>query len=223
MVWGDRAEQALKRSVTSLKEVHPELPHEVVRLPPGTDEYKGLLEKARMMTLTPFEETLFLDADTLVLDRLDFGFAQALRFGLACCINEAPWARRYRGIAKDDTVEYNTGVLFFTRAAQWVFDRWLELTPRIDSTIDFVGPQGQPLHMPYADQGAFAKAVAEWDKTPFVLPLNWNFRPRFCFTFFGPLKVWHEYQDPPPGLKQLNAYYRQPGAIIQLHQLTPPK
>jgi hypothetical protein len=47
-----------------------------------------------MAAMTPFEETLFLDADTVPLGRLDFGFEQAQRFGLACCICEVPWARR---------------------------------------------------------------------------------------------------------------------------------
>jgi hypothetical protein len=65
-----------------------------------------------MMELSPFEETLYLDADTVVLDRLDFGFEQAARFGVACCICECPWARRYRGLPNDDGVEYSTGVLF---------------------------------------------------------------------------------------------------------------
>src|SRR5262245_58601263 len=118
IVWGDKGERALARSLASLKEMHPELPHEIIRLPAETDEYKGLLEKSRMMSLSPFDETLFLDADTVVLDRLDFGFAQAARFGLACCICESPWARRYRGLPNDDATEYNTGVLFFTRAAR---------------------------------------------------------------------------------------------------------
>ncbi|MDP6885212.1 MAG: hypothetical protein QF830_13855, partial [Rhodospirillales bacterium] len=34
--------------------------------------------------------------------------------GLALCICECPWARRYGGLA-GDVVEYNTGVMFFTK------------------------------------------------------------------------------------------------------------
>src|SRR5262249_10934835 len=79
------------------------------------------------MESSPFDETLFLDADTVVLDRLDFGFDQAQRFGLACSICECPWSRRYRGLPKDDGVEYNTGVLFFTRSVQALFSRWTRL------------------------------------------------------------------------------------------------
>jgi alpha-N-acetylglucosamine transferase len=220
IVWGERAEDALHRSVAWLKKVHPELTHEVVRLPAGTDQFKGLLEKARMMALSPFDETLFLDSDTMVLDRVDYGFDQAMRFGLACCICECPWARRYRGLAKDDTVEYNTGVLFFTRAAQEVFDRWQELTPQIDATIDHITWEGKLRTAPFQDQAAFARAVALWERTPFILPLNWNFRPSFYRSFFGPIKIWHAYEDPPPWVTQLAEYYRAPSAIMKYHETT---
>ena len=217
MVWGEKAEAALGRSLASLRQYHPELPHEVIRLPPGTDACQGLLEKSRMMELTPFDETLFLDADTVVLDRLDFGFVQALRYGLACCICECPWARRYRGLPKDDGIEYNTGVMFFNRGAQALFKRWHELAAAVDSAIDFVLPNGQRATMPHNDQGSFAKAMTEWDRAPLILPINWNFRPQWHVTFFGPIKVWHDYMDPPPALHELNAYYRRPDAIMQFH------
>ena len=217
IVWGEKAEAAMARSIASLKEMHPELPYEVVRLPPDTDAMRGLLEKSRMMEMSPFEETLFLDCDTVVLDRLDYGFAQAKRFGAAFCICECPWARRYRGLPKDDGIEYNTGVIFFHRAAEPLFRRWRELVAEVDSAIDFIGPNGQPAVMPVNDQGSFAKAVTEWDRAPFVLPFNWNLRPMWQWTFFGPIKIWHDYSDPPSSLKQLNAFYRQPNAIIQFH------
>src|SRR5690349_21705296 len=89
MVWGsdDKIERALERSTKSLNAIHPELPIEIVRLN-ATDPIKGLLEKARMFEPSPFRQTLFLDADTVVLDRLDFGFRKAQQFGLACCICE---------------------------------------------------------------------------------------------------------------------------------------
>src|SRR5689334_23623876 len=124
MVWGsdDKIERALERSTKSLNAIHPELPIEIVRLN-AMDPIKGLLEKARMFERSPFRQTLFLDADTVVLDRLDFGFRKAQQFGLACCICECPWARRYGGV-QGETIEYNTGVLFFSRKAKPVFERW---------------------------------------------------------------------------------------------------
>lgn len=220
LVWGDRAEAAVKRSIHSLKEFHPELPYEVKRLAPDTNEFGGLLEKPSIMESSPFDETLFLDADTVVLDRLDFGFDQAQRFGLACSICECPWSRRYRGLPKDDGVEYNTGVLFFTRSVQALFSRWKSLSSRVDSAIPMLGPSGQQGIMPSNDQGSFAKTIAESDRLPFVLPMNWNFRPIWQRTFFGPIKIWHDYREPPAWMRQLNAYYRSPNAVIQFHSMT---
>jgi hypothetical protein len=218
IVWGERAENSLQRSIASLEKIHPELPYEVVQLPPETDQFQGLMEKPRVMADSPFDETLFLDADTVVLDRLDYGFAQAARFGLACCICECPWARRYRGLGNDDTVEYSSGVIFFTRDAQEVFDNWLDLTPKIDSTIDFIDSTGKLDFAPFQDQAAFLQAVDRWERAPFILPLNWNFRPAFHRSFFGPIKIWHAYEDPPSWLTQLVDYYRSPDAIVQFHE-----
>ena len=112
IVWGKFNEALLKRSQESVETHHPSLPIEVIRLP----ENASLLDKANMLDLTPFEETLFLDADTVVMDNLDFGFEKAALTGLACSICECPLSRRYNGI-RGDVVEYNTGVIFFTRIA----------------------------------------------------------------------------------------------------------
>jgi hypothetical protein len=219
IAWGARALEASKRSIASIQQYHPELPYEFVELPPQTDPLRGLLEKSRMMELSPFDETLFLDADTVVLDRLDFGFEQAQRFGVACCICESPWARRYPALPQDDGIEYNTGVLFFTRKAEPLFRRWRELTPIVDSHIQFMF-EGKPARSSHNDQGAFAVAVREWDRAPFILPLNWNFRPPYHWTFFGPIKVWHDYESVPDGLLELNAYYKKSDAIIRFHYPT---
>ena len=220
IVWGgdDKTERALARSQQSLTNIHPELPVEVCRLDAG-DPFKGLLEKARMFELSPFRETLFLDADTVVLGRLDFGFAKALEFGVACCINECPWAHRHAGV-HGETIEYNTGVLFFGESAKPVFDSWSRLAPQIDSSIIFHGPQGQIMRMPHADQGSFALAVEETKLSPFVLPLNWNFRPQWQMSFFGPVKIWHDYTELPPFFAEMCKYYSQPEAIIQYHAAT---
>jgi hypothetical protein len=139
MVWGrsEKIERALERSKKSVNTVHPELPVEVIRLDDVNDPSKGLLEKARMFERTPFQETLFLvDADTVVLGRLDFGFRKAQDFGLACSICECPWARRYAGI-QGEAIEYNTGVLFFSARAKPVFKRWARLAPQLDPQSTF--------------------------------------------------------------------------------------
>src|SRR5262249_21975436 len=139
------------------------------------------LDKAKMFDLAPFDETLFLDIDTVVLDNLDFGFERAARYGLACCICEAPYARRYRKSIQGDVVEYNTGVLFFSKtdAIRALFAKWAELALTMDSSHRFMGDNGLVGEMPVADQASFAAAVHQTGFNPFVLPLNWNLRPRF--------------------------------------------
>ncbi len=212
--WGDKTD-TLNRSINSLKEVHPELPVEVKRLPPGS----SLLDKASMARFSPFEETLFLDADTVVLDRLDFGFEQARKYGLACCICECPWVRRYGGLApRGDMVEFNTGVIFWTKTALPVFDAWGTYAHRIDSSIRMVMPDGSLATMPCNDQAGFALAVSEMESPPYVLPMNWNFRPAWHRSWWGPIKVWHDYSDPPPGLASIQQGQLAPRAIVQYFQ-----
>jgi len=220
MVWGrdPKVERALERSKKSLAALHPELPIEVVLID-ASDPFKGLLEKAKMFERSPFQQTLYLDADTAVLGRLDSAFAKAEHFGIACSIAECPWARRYGGI-EGDIVEYNTGVLFFSKKAKPIFDEWASLAPEIDSSILFLGPQGQRLRMPYNDQCSFAAAVDKLRFSPFVLPLNWNFRPQWQRSFFGPVKIWHSYTEVPAFFAEANKYYTQPDNIIQHHVST---
>lgn len=208
--WGDEVYQKLvDRSIASLKQHHPELPVHVHKLPDGA----SLLDKARMQRFSPFDETLFLDTDTVVLGRLDYGFEKAARHGLACAICECPWAMRYEGIT-GDLVEYNTGVLFFTRKARPVFDAWERLAPRVDSKVYHYN--GSDLvFMPENDQASFAKAVDETGFVPFVLPLNWNFRPMWNPALFGPLRIWHDGSAVPEALIDFNRDQNAPDAVIR--------
>src|SRR5258708_21898548 len=170
----------LARAVGSFSAYHPELPTHVVNLPPGST----LHDKAGMFDHAPFETTVFLDADTVVLGRLDYGFEMAERFGLACCHCVSPWLRRYNGVVGDD-IEYNTGVLFFTKAAQAIFDHWHGVSPLLDSNARFIR-DGQVRISPRDDQLSFSKAVQLNARAPFILPHNWNFQPPHHDSVFGP-------------------------------------
>ena len=218
IVWGNQSDAVLERSKKSLALYHPELQIEVIRIDAQTDSISGLRYKSRMMSLSPFVETLFLDADTVVLGRLDFGFDKAARFGLACTISECPWARRYSKSIKGDTIEYNTGVVFFTGKAKPVFDTWERLAQTVDaSMVHYVNVNGQMAEMKFNDQCPFAMAVEETGFSPFVLPQNWNYRATYVRDFFGPIRIWHAYPEPPKAVYDLATYYEAPGSVIQQH------
>jgi hypothetical protein len=215
--WGDEKKLPIERIKASIKKYHPELQHEIIKVDAPSEDPGSLNKKAAMFDLSPFDETLFLDLDTVVLGRLDFGFEKAAQHGMALAICEAPWGRRYPKIFQGDQVEYNTGVIFFTKQPKIVFDQWKALAGSIDSSIILVN-NGQIATMPANDQGSFALAVEKTKFNPFVLPLNWNFRPIWHKSFFGPIKIWHDYSDPPPIFDELSAYYAKPDSVIQYHQ-----
>lgn len=224
LVWGSAADAALGRSVASVRRHHPELPVHVVRLnvEPGTEAFQALHHKTRMAALTPFDETLFLDADTVVLGRLDHGFAMAGRHGLALTICECPWARRYDGTPADDPdrVEYNTGVVFFTQVRRGLFEAWAGLARTFNSNAMHVEtPDGSRARMPFNDQGSFAEAVERLRVSPFVLPQNWNHRPRWHRGTYGPIRIWHSYREVAAEVLRINAFYSAPGAVMQFHPL----
>jgi hypothetical protein len=219
--WGDETRLPIERLKESLRRFHPELPHKIVKIDAAVGDDASLISKALMFELSPFEETLFLDIDTVVLGKLDFGFDKARAFGLAVALNECPWARRYPRIFSGDEIEYNTGVIFFTRRAAPVFEQWKDLAPRTDSTLVGVHA-GKPFMNKANDQGSFALAVERSGFNPFVLPLNWNFRPQWHKSFFGPIKIWHDHSPVPPVIEQFNAGYAREGSLLQFHEAGPP-
>lgn len=217
--WGDESKLPIDRLKASVKKFHPELPHEIIQIDAPHGDLTALNQKAKMLDLSPFEETLFLDMDTVVLGNLSFGFEKAKQFGIALSICESPWARRYKKIFTGDEVEYNTGVIFFTKnKAKKVFDNWRNLVAEVDSSIMSIDERGSST-MPANDQGAFALAIEQIGFNPFILPLNWNFRPYWQPSFFGPIKIWHDYADPPPFFDELTAYYSTLESIVQHHQV----
>ncbi len=86
MKWGSIPDTFIQRSRESLRAFHPELPVHVVQLPP----HASLLDKSRMLDLSPYDETLFLDIDTIVMDRLDFGFEKAAKLVWRAASANAP-------------------------------------------------------------------------------------------------------------------------------------
>jgi hypothetical protein len=211
IVWpGAGIEELLERSRASVAAVHPELPVHVERLPAGST----LLDKSRMHALTPFGNTLYLDADTVVLQRLDFGFEQSGRYGLALTHCECPWARRFSELANcGDAIEYNTGVMFFSHITRRLFGHWEMMAKRIVGRLPF-NRGGELAVMKINDQASFAETMRLEGWNPFTLPMNWNFRPRWHRGFFGPIKIWHDYTPVSQGVVDWNEQQTAPDAVI---------
>jgi hypothetical protein len=203
----------IERAVASLRQIHPELPHHIEPLPGGAPR----LDKAALLARSPFETTLFLDSDAVVLGRLDFGFEMVERYGLACCLGDNPWQRRHLGVAGDG-VEYDTSVLFFDRRAALVLDAWARLAPLVDFPISQVVAR-QIEQVPCDDRIGFTRAIELCGFVPFVLPLNWGLRPRWQRSFFGPVKLWCSSDPVPEALLASNRYYEGVDAILQFHEL----
>jgi hypothetical protein len=201
IVWGQGIEPMLQRSMRSVRAIYPDMPIHVVR--GQEDAVYGLAQKAKMGAVTPFESTLYLDADTVVLGNLDFAFERAEEFGLACSICECPWLRRY-GAAEGDQIEYNTGVLFFSPASKRVFEAWDSLARTTPGRSRWLTMNGVLQGMEYDDQASFARAVRISGFNPHVLPINYNFRPHFYPTVFAPLKVWHGRHEVPEVLATMS-------------------
>ena len=239
IVWGTKSDAVLPRCRASVAKWHPELEHEVIRL--EDEGPQTLLRKSEMNDLSPFDQTLFVDADAMLLGRVDLAFEKAEKYGLACAISQSPWIRRYQGVELPmDEVEYNTGLVAWDknhRSPQFhadpfddvpaFFEAWKRHAEAIDSSIVWVtDDRGTIGRMVANDQGSFTAALLEVGLNPYVLPLNYNLMPAYQRTWYGPAMVWHAYVDPPPALLAWNDYYSRPDSIIQPHdldRLAPPK
>lgn len=190
IAWGD-AEGLLYRSIESVQRTNPQLPIKVEWTPSDST----LLTKSKMNRWSPWDTTLYLDVDTVVLGDLSYGFEQAELHGLACSICECPHGNRYKQMP--ECVEYNTGVLFSSKnqRTSQLFEAW-QAACELDSSIDWFDPDGTHRRMEINDQGPFARAVHGLSFNPFVLPMNWNFRHRWHKSWFGSIKIWHDYDDP---------------------------
>lgn len=209
LIWGDSQEQVLKRSIASLQHFHPESPHRVVYMTDGSN----LLAKSRMFELSPFDETLFLDADTVVLGNLEYGFIKAQEHGMALTHSACPWNRRYPKIDQHpDEVEYSSGVVFFDKSRPWVddiFKAWNKNNSKYDSSTQYQTDSGEIKTQEFNDQALLSLAIQQIGYSPFVLSQNWNLVPRWQKTFWGEIKIWHSYSNIPQSVIRWNAQQKE--------------
>ena len=143
--------------------------------------------------LTPWDETLWLDTDTLVLDDLTFAFDVARLYGIAIVI--APHSSlRGRGIKgiPEEAPEYNCGAVWINSNHPVMKDfgkRWKK-------EVENYNDGGW-----WGDQSSLSYVLYKYKINPYALPLNWNFRAYMNREFndgefhtchgFGPIKIWH--------------------------------
>jgi len=214
--WGDKVQKELDRSVNSISKIHPDLDIHLHKL--EEKDKPSLLSKSKMAEITPFDNTLFLDTDTIVLDNLDYGFEASEKHGLACCICECPWARRFPTI-QGDVIEYNTGVIFFTEQSRKVFDEWHMHSGSQPSSIVMYNHFNKDVttKMPSNDQAGFAFGVKNSNFNPHILPMNWNLRPMWQKALFGPVKIWHDRSEVPELLHAWNEHQTSQYSIIDFN------
>jgi lipopolysaccharide biosynthesis glycosyltransferase len=186
-MWGNDPKQKklLERSIESAKKFGYD--YDVVW---DNSEYKGFRKRIDLYYKSSFDTTLYLDADTVIMDNIDYGFEMAEKYGLACCI--APASSAYDALKqhKNDLItkmpvdlpQYNCGVLFFSerKRAEMIFEYWsILLTKYIESSEN--------------DQPYLAYAMHDLNFHPYVLPKNWNYRPHLRYTgaLHGNVKILH--------------------------------
>lgn len=187
VAWGDKVQDELQRSIDSLPDG---IPHTVIE--PETHD-SGHSAKLCMFEESPYDLTLYLDTDTVVLtDNLDFVFEMAWLYNIAIALAPASdAAHQYGFVGEDYLPQYNTGVMCFNKSdrTREVFEWWRE---------NQVGKYDQP---------AFARAVWHHTVNPYVLPREWNFRSMpLEVQGFGPIKIWHSRTDPPK--QKLKGFWR---------------
>src|SRR5262249_54446267 len=150
----------------------------------------GLLAKTEMFDLLPveYDSFLFLDADTHILLDITMGFEKAEIYGIA-----AAQATAYSlehsgefskvldefGFCSNDTLSYNSGVIFFTRlpAAWQCLKKWHELCQLAkDPSL--------------TDQCYLTLALELLGFNPYTLSISYNYR-NFGDLAHGRIRIWH--------------------------------
>jgi hypothetical protein len=148
VAYGPAAIYEAERSILSLKRYHPAWPVLVVgekrlqgakfiKVPDDNDKAPGRWAKVRLDQFSPFDDTLFLDADTRVYGKLDIGFDLLAAGWELVMIASGPQAEealghlcqkeRYETLTETvDPLQLNTGVMWFRKCERVgrLFDEW---------------------------------------------------------------------------------------------------
>jgi hypothetical protein len=142
----------------------------------------SVLEKVRLFRFSPFQKTLFLDTDTVVLEPIQELTRLLDRFDLACA--HAPW-RQSREIPEcpESFPELNTGVILYRRSPK--INRFFRTWERHFEQLDDLSTKNYP------DQPAFRKSLFLSNLHFTVLPPEYNLRTPFPYYVCSKVKILH--------------------------------
>jgi hypothetical protein len=165
----------------------------------------GLLAKTEMLPLLPhaYDSFLYLDTDTRILLDIDQGFEKAERHGIAAAQATAYALEHFWGFGKvleetgfqsREILQYNAGVIFFTRAASaWqVMQKWHELCVA-------AGPDAAA----WTDQPYLTLAMELLGFNPYTLSIAYNYRS-WGEHASGRIRIWHSHFPPPPDVNEFD-------------------
>jgi Nucleotide-diphospho-sugar transferase len=140
-------------------------------------------DKIEPMRNPPFERTLFLDTDTVLIQDCREIFTTLEKYDLAVCHEYYREEYAFEDVTRSFP-SLNTGVICFRRSTAWssFVDEW---------EAKHVGDYGK---FQANDQPAFRWALFNSDLRVFILPNEYNFRPSYpCFIGgFSSIKILHD-------------------------------
>jgi len=171
--------------------------HAFARVATPTFFLPGLLSKSEMFALLPeeYDSFLFLDTDTRVLMDITLGFEKAEAHGIAAVMAPHYSLEHFWGFdrildlvdhPRVDTMQYNSGVLFFTRRpdVSSVFEEWHRMCLKWGEQFA-------------NDQPFLTLAMERHSFNPYTLSPAYNYR-NLGEQVSGLIRIWHSHLPPPP-------------------------
>lgn len=158
------------------------------------DPQYGPEDKVLNIGRSPYQDTLFLDSDTHLVDNVQELFLLLERFDIAA--THAPYRAVYQvGEVPDCFPEFNTGVLLFRQSdkTSWLFERWLEIYQEdLVKTKNWLFPGGESWYrQTLPNQASFRRALYESCLRIATLPPEYNCRIPFPGFVHNKVKIIH--------------------------------
>ena len=205
IVTGQKFVEEACRSAASVKKCMPDIPITLFSdLPIDSSFFDqvihianpayGLEDKVGYISMSPYQETLFLDSDTHMVDNSRELFSLLERFDFAA-VHSSCRAQYQVSEVPDCFPEFNTGVLLFRKSKQteWLFERWVQIY-REDGgkSINWLFPGGANLYRnAIPNQPSFRRAIYESGLRTATLPSEYNCRLLFPGFVHTKVKIIH--------------------------------